>query len=44
MIAAALLLALENYLKWAPPLPGYDFWKRLKTIHFTQLKHRFRLR
>jgi hypothetical protein len=41
MILAAGLIALKNYLKWAPPLPGYDFWKRLKTLHLTELKHRF---
>jgi len=25
------LIALKAYLKWAPSLPGYNFWKRLKT-------------
>ena len=41
MILAAGLIALQNYLKWAPPLAGYDFWKRLKTLHLTELKHHF---
>jgi hypothetical protein len=41
MLAAAVLIALKNYLKWAPPLPGYGFWKRLKTLHLAELKHRF---
>jgi hypothetical protein len=41
MVAGAGLIALKAYLKWAPPLPGYDFWKRLKTVHFAELKHRF---
>src|ERR1700739_1327680 len=41
MVAGAGLIALKAYLKWAPPLAGYDFRKRLKTIHFAELKHRF---
>jgi hypothetical protein len=41
MVATAGLIALKAYLKWAPPLPGYGFWKRLKTVHFAELKHRF---
>jgi hypothetical protein len=41
MVIGAGLIALKAYLKWAPPLPGYGFWKRLKTIHFAELKHRF---
>jgi hypothetical protein len=41
MLAGAGLIALKAYLKWAPPLPGYGFWKRLKTLHFAELKQRF---
>jgi hypothetical protein len=41
MIVAAFLVFLKNYLKWAPALAGYGFWKRLETIHFTQPKHKF---
>jgi hypothetical protein len=41
MLAAAVLIGLKNYLKWAPPLAGYSFWARLKTLHFAELKHRF---
>jgi hypothetical protein len=41
MIVGAGLIALKSYLKWAPPLPGYDFRKRLKTLHFAEFKHRF---
>ena len=41
MVAGAGLFALKAYLKWAPPLPGYSFWKRLKTLHFAELKQRF---
>ncbi len=40
-ILTAALIFLKNYLKWAPPLAGYGFWKRLATIHFTQPKHKF---
>jgi hypothetical protein len=41
MIAAAILIFLKNYLKWAPPLAEYSFWKRLATIHLAQPKHKF---
>jgi hypothetical protein len=41
LIAAASLLGLKNYLKWAPALPGYGVFKRLKTIHFARTKHQF---
>jgi hypothetical protein len=41
MVIGAALIALKNYLKWAPPLPGYGFWKWLKTFHLTELHHRF---
>jgi Uncharacterized alpha/beta hydrolase domain (DUF2235) len=41
MIVGAGLIALKNYLKWAPRLPGYGFWKRLKTLHLAELQHRF---
>jgi type VI secretion system (T6SS) phospholipase Tle1-like effector len=40
-ILAAALTFLKNYLKWAPRLTGYGFWKRLATIHFAQPKHKF---
>jgi Uncharacterized alpha/beta hydrolase domain (DUF2235) len=41
MVIGAALIALKNYLKWAPRLPGYGFWKRLKTLHLAELQHRF---
>jgi Uncharacterized alpha/beta hydrolase domain (DUF2235) len=41
MILAAAAIALKNYLKWAPPLPGFGFWRRLRTLHLAELKHRF---
>jgi uncharacterized protein (DUF2235 family) len=41
MALAAGFLALKAYLKWAPRLPGYGFRKRLKTVHFAELKQRF---
>jgi uncharacterized protein (DUF2235 family) len=41
MIVGAGLITLKVYVKWAPPLTGYGFWKRLKTLHFAELKHRF---
>lgn len=37
----ALYLYLKNYLKWAPPLPGFNCLKRIKTIHVTEFKQRF---
>jgi Uncharacterized alpha/beta hydrolase domain (DUF2235) len=40
-VTIAALLFLKNYLKMAPSLPGYGFLKRLKTLHFTQPKHKF---
>lgn len=41
LIAAAVLLYLKNYLKWAPALAGYGFFKRLATVHFAHPKHKF---
>lgn len=41
MLATATVVALKTYLKWAPKLPGYGFWKRVKTLHLTELKHHF---
>jgi type VI secretion system (T6SS) phospholipase Tle1-like effector len=41
MVVGAGLIALKAYLKWAPPLPGCNFWRRLKTVHFAELKQRF---
>jgi hypothetical protein len=40
-VFAALLLYLKNYLKIAPSLPGYGFFRRLATLHFTRPKHEF---
>jgi len=40
-IATALIAFLMNYLKIAPSLPGYGFWKRLQTAHFAPPKHKF---
>jgi hypothetical protein len=37
----ALFALLKNYLKIAPSLPGFSFFKRLATLHFTQPKHKF---
>jgi hypothetical protein len=41
LIVASGLLYLKNYLKWAPALPSYGFFKRLATIHFARPKHAF---
>ncbi|MFZ2155523.1 MAG: DUF2235 domain-containing protein [Bradyrhizobium sp.] len=38
---AALLVYLKNYVKIAPSLPGYGFFRRLATLHFTRRKHKF---
>jgi hypothetical protein len=40
-VIAAILIFLKNYLKIAPRLPGYGFFKRLATLHFTRPKHQF---
>ncbi|WP_454617626.1 DUF2235 domain-containing protein [Bradyrhizobium cenepequi] len=40
-LAFTVLVILKNYLKIAPPLPGYGFFTRLATLHFTQPKHKF---
>jgi hypothetical protein len=40
-VLAALLVYLKNYQKIAPSLPGYGFFKRLKTLHLAETKHRF---
>ena len=40
-IATALIAFLINYLKIAPSLPDYGFWKRLQTVHFAPPKHKF---
>ncbi|MGX1320756.1 hypothetical protein AB7M17_004209 [Bradyrhizobium sp. USDA 377] len=40
-VAAAVIAFLLNYLKIAPPLPGYSFWSRLRTLHFAPAKHKF---
>lgn len=40
-VAAALVGFLMNYLKIAPPLPGYGLLKRLATLHLTPPKHKF---
>lgn len=40
-ILLASLVFLKNYLKIAPHLPEYNFFKRLLTLHFTRRKHEF---
>lgn len=40
-VLAALLVYLKNYLKIAPRLPGYGFFRRLMTLHLTRPKHQF---
>ncbi|SHN73546.1 DUF2235 domain-containing protein [Bradyrhizobium erythrophlei] len=40
-VVVAILVYLKNYLKIAPSLPGYGFFKRLATLHLTRSKHRF---
>jgi hypothetical protein len=40
-VAAALIAFLINYLKFAPPLPGYDVFQRLRTLHVAPPKHKF---
>jgi len=40
-VATVLFVTLKNYLKLAPSLPGYGFFRRLGTLHFTQPKHKF---
>jgi hypothetical protein len=40
-VFAALLIYLKNYLRIAPRLHGYGFFKRLATLHFTRRKHEF---
>lgn len=40
-IFAAFIIYLINYLKVAPRLPGYGFFKRLATLHLTRRKHQF---
>ncbi|MBP1299842.1 DUF2235 domain-containing protein [Bradyrhizobium elkanii] len=39
--AAAVIAFFMNYLKIAPPLPGYSFWKRMLTLHLAPPKHKF---
>ena len=40
-VIIALVIYLKNYLKIAPSLPGYGFFRRLITLHFTRPKHQF---
>ena len=40
-VFAALLIYVKTYLKIAPSLPGYGFFRRLATLHFTRGKHKF---
>lgn len=40
-VAAAVFAFVVNYLKIAPPLPGYNFFKRLRTLHLAPPKHKF---
>ncbi|VIO70546.1 hypothetical protein CI1B_32000 [Bradyrhizobium ivorense] len=40
-VVGAALIYLQNYLKIAPRLRGYGFFKRLATLHLTRFKHEF---
>ena len=40
-VLIALLVYLINYVKIAPSLAGYGFFKHLATLHLAELKHRF---
>jgi len=40
-VFAALLIYLANYLKIAPRLSGYGFFRRLMTLHLARPKHEF---
>jgi hypothetical protein len=40
-LAAALWAFVANYVKMAPAVPGYCFFKRLLTIHLAPAKHKF---
>jgi T6SS, Phospholipase effector Tle1-like, catalytic domain len=40
-VFAAPVIYLMNYLKIAPRLPDYGFFKRLATLHLTRPKHQF---
>lgn len=40
-VVLAILIYLKNYLKIAPAVPGYGFFKRLATLHLTRSKHKF---
>ena len=40
-VAAAIIGLAMNYVKVAPALPGYGFFKRLATLHFAPPKHKF---
>ena len=40
-VATALIAFLMNYLKIAPQLPGYGFFKRLASLHLAPPKHKF---
>jgi hypothetical protein len=40
-VVAALVIFLKNYLKIAPRLLGYGFFRRLMTLHLTRPKHQF---
>jgi uncharacterized protein (DUF2235 family) len=41
MMVSAAFIALKAYLKWAPQLPGYSKWDRLRTLHLAEPKQRF---
>ncbi|MCK1469217.1 DUF2235 domain-containing protein [Bradyrhizobium sp. CW10] len=36
-----MIAFLKNYLKVAPPMPGYSLDKRLMTLHLAPPKHKF---
>jgi hypothetical protein len=40
-VTVAFFVFLKNYLKIAPPLPGYGFFMRLMTLHLAPPKHKF---
>ncbi|MCC8937925.1 DUF2235 domain-containing protein [Bradyrhizobium sp. Arg62] len=40
-VATVLIAFLMNYLKIAPPLPGYSLGRRLLTLHLAPPKHKF---
>jgi uncharacterized protein (DUF2235 family) len=41
IVICGITIWMENYLKFDFRVPGYGFWKSLKTIHFARFKHQF---